>query len=225
MTGLALSGCYLLEDPYDTSPAEEDIDTHTPQANPFATTPPGVCPDRSESLIQIGTMTSRGYVNVSLLPVFAGEPDMSEVTYDELANEYSEEVDPHRALLAIALDSIYSDGFEPDDVTDVRLEPIEREGTWRICNDPLDVEVKYIGTSDPADDYDPAGIWEVTSDEPFYDRGDEVHLQLSLLGTSIEGPADAWYVKRPPRAKGTWESSTMAAAFRDLEFYYNNREN
>ncbi|GAB3051832.1 hypothetical protein GCM10027079_16930 [Sediminivirga luteola] len=222
--GFTLSGCSLLEDPYETAPAEKEIDTHTPQANPFATTPPGVCPEPWRSL-ENRVMTPRGFVNPSLTPIFAGDPDMADVTYHDRYDEYSEETDPRRALLVVSLDETYSEWFEPDHLEDISLTPIERDKTYQICGEPLDVEITYIGMEESTGQFDAAGVWEVSADEPFFSREDEVNVQLRILDTNIEGRADGRYVKRPPATDLSWEGATMAAAFHYLEFYYENRGN
>lgn len=168
--------------------------------------------------------TDSGDVNVNLSPVFAGEPDMDDVSYDDTRadsyDNYSEEFDPTRLLVVVLKQSNLP--LAADDLTDFEFQPAEAEPGTKVCDDPLDTDVRYIGTRD-AGDGESAAIWEISSDEPFFDSSDLAKVTPDVRQAHI----DAWpnrYVKRQEHVDNDGpREPRRTPAFEDLEFYYENR--
>lgn len=168
--------------------------------------------------------TDSGDVNVNLSPVFAGNPDMDDVSYDDTRadsyDNYSEEFDPKRLIVVVLSRSNLR--LKADDLTDFEFQPAEVESTYKICDDPLDTDVRYIGTRDAGDD-ESASIWEISSDEPFYDNSNLARVTLDVRQAHIESWPDR-YVKRQERVENDGPTEPRRIpAFDDLEFYYDNR--
>lgn len=88
--------------------------------------------------------TDAGDVHVSLSTVFADDPDMDDVSYDETRADsygnYSEDFDPKRLLVVVLKRSDVP--LAADDLTDFSFQPAGAEGEFRICDEPLDTDVR-----------------------------------------------------------------------------------
>ena len=196
-----------------SSPTEEQ---------PPPTTTADACSISGDGLRQ-PVWTDSGDVNVNLSPVFAGHPDMDDVSYDDTRadsyDNYSEEFDPKRLIVVVLKQSNLP--LKADDLTDFEFQPAEAEPRTKVCDDPLDTDVRYIGTRDAGDD-ESAAIWEI-SDEPFYDTSDLAKVTLDVRQAHIEAWPDR-YVKRQEHVDNDGpRGPRRTPAFEDLEFYYENR--
>ena len=168
--------------------------------------------------------TDSGDVNVNLSPVFAGDPVMDAVSYDDSRadsyDNYSEEFDPERLIVVVLKQSDLP--LKADDLTDFEFQPAEAEPGTKVCGDPLDTDVRYIGARD-AGDGESASIWEVASDEPFFDNSNLAKVTLDVRQAHIEAWPDR-YVKRQEHVENDGpRDPRRTPAFEDLKFYYDNR--
>jgi hypothetical protein len=223
----SLAGCTSesngppIEGPDSTEERTYSSPTEEPPAPP--TTPADACSTSGDGLRQ-PVWTDSGDVNVNLSPVFAGDPDMDDVSYDDTRadsyDNYSEEFDPTRLLVVVLKQSDLP--LAADDLTDVEFQPAETESGATVCDDPLETDVRYIGTRDAGED-ESAAIWEISSDEPFYDTSDLAKVTLDVRQAHIEAWPDR-FVKRQEHVDNDGpRGPRRAPAFEDLEFYYENR--
>ena len=210
-----------IEGPDSTEKRTYSSPTQEPPAPP--TTPADACSISGDGLRQ-PVWTDSGDVNVNLSPVFAGDPDMDDVSYDDTRadsyDNYSEEFDPKRLIVVVLKQSNLA--LKADDLTDFEFQRAEAESPFKVCDDPLETDVRYIGTRDAGDD-ESASIWEVSSDEPFYDNSDLARITLDVRQAHIEAWPDR-FVKRQERVENDGpRGPRRIPAFDDLEFYYDNR--
>lgn len=194
----------------------------TPERSALST-PANVCANSGAGL-RHPVWTDSGSINVNISRVFAGGPNMDDVNYDDTKGDgwenYSHDFDPKR-LIVVALKSSNLP-LKGDDLTSFTFQRTERENGFTTCEGPLDTDVRFIGTRDAGDGLS-ASIWEVESDDDFFDSDGFGRALLDIRQAHIEGMADR-YVKRPERVES--ESATAprrAPAFDDLQFYYKNR--
>lgn len=210
-----------IEGPEPTEKRTYSKPTQEPPAPP--TTPANACSTSGDGLRQ-PVWTDSGDVNVNLSPVFAGDPDMDDVSYDDTRadsyDNYSHKFDPKRLIVVVLKQSNLP--LKADDLTDFEFQPAEAEGTFSVCDKPLETEIRYIGTRDAGDD-ESASIWEISSDEPFFDNSNLAKVTLDIRQAHIESWPDR-YVKRQERVENDGPRGPQRIpAFDDLEFYYDNR--
>lgn len=190
---------------------------------PASSTPANACANSGDGLRQ-PVWTDSGSVNVNISRVFAGDPDMDDVSYDDSKGDgwenYSHDFDPKR-LIIVALKSSNLP-LKGDDLTSFTFQRTERKNGFTTCESPLDTDVRFIGARDAGDGLS-ASIWEVKSDDDFFDSDGFGRALLDIRQAHIEGMADR-YVKRPERVESERATAPRRApAFDDLQFYFKNR--
>lgn len=203
--------------------SEERTYSKSSKDTPASRTPKNACSQSGDGLRE-PVWTDSSSVNVNISPVFAGSPNMDEVSYDDTRSDgwdnYSHEFDPNRLIL-VALKSS-SLPLKADDLTRFAFQPIHRDGAHTVCEDALDTTVRFIGNRDAGNNQE-ASVWEITSDEEFYREPEFGKVSLTIRQARIEGMPDR-YVKRQQKVEsGDPGTPKRAPAFDDLKFYYQNR--
>jgi hypothetical protein len=224
--GLILTGCS--SDRSDSQPNQEPSESRT-YSEPTLRTSERVedaCPEINGKF-STPQQTRRGEINVSVLPVFEGSPNMDDVSYDDRQGNCNKALDPHR-LIVVVVEGDNQGDYTPepirdDDLTDFTAQPASwtESGGSRVCADPLATSTRFIGKRPADEDTDSSAIWEIHSHSDIYAKN-SLMLTVDVLGQELVG-LNLPYAKRPAHSDDSASLAKKEPAFADLSFYYENR--
>ncbi|WP_166970283.1 hypothetical protein [Brevibacterium atlanticum] len=226
ISGLILTGCSAHgsdPQPEQEPPESRSYSEPTPSSRESAE---DACPEINRTL-STPLQTRHGEINVSLLPVFDGSPNMDDVSYNERQGNYNHALDPHRLILVVVKGRSQT-AYTPDPIRDEALtEFVAQPASWtedggsRTCADPLATSTRFIGERPADEESDASAIWEIRSHTDIYAKN-SLMVTVDVLGQDLVG-LNTPYAKRPAHSDDAASTAKKEPAFADLSFYYENR--